>query len=169
MKVIGSIMAFAACSLFGIIKVRTAAVHLSALRSVINGFDIMRAQLSVTAEPICFLMEYMADRSDEYSAGFFQTVLDNFESVGEKSFSEVWEQAVKEALAILNKDERENIARLGGCLGSSELSFQLSAIESCTSLLRKKLAELEQDFPQQKKLSLGLSMAAGMMIVIILI
>ena len=65
--------------------------------------------------------------------------------------------------------EIESITAIGDILGRYSLDIQKQAIEGSLILLRENEKKAAQEFPQLKRLSLGLSVSAGMLLGIFLI
>ena len=97
---------------------------------------------------------------------FFEEIYDSLSFLGDRSFTELWGQAADHLKEISSAD-REALKHLGGSLGRYELQHQLGALRTCRNALSFSLEELKQNYPNQKKLGIGLSISAGLMFWII--
>jgi len=89
--------------------------------------------------------------------------------LGEKSFSAIWEESLAVCNAALAENEFDSIRSLGNVLGKYTLETQSRALDECISLLRQSEKNASFDFPQMKRLSLGVSVSAGLLLGILLI
>ena len=58
---------------------------------------------------------------------------------------------------------------LGDVLGRYELNEQLESIDICLDSLSRSLRGLQAQYPERRRLVLGLSAAAGILVLIVLI
>ena len=58
---------------------------------------------------------------------------------------------------------------LGDVLGRYELNEQLESIDICLDSLNRSLRGLQTQYPERRRLVLGLSAAAGILVLIVLI
>ena len=89
--------------------------------------------------------------------------------LGEKSFSTIWKESFYACSATVSENESISISALGDVLGRYGVDTQEQALDECILLLRESEKKAACEFPQFKRLSLGVSVTAGMILGIFLI
>ena len=169
MRALGALMAFAACSAMGLLRVASERRRIETLAALTEALDVMRGELAARLTAIPALTEYMARHSRGDAQSFFAAVLDRLPQLGKRELSELWCESVMETLPSLETDELRELASVGLVLGRCELDVQLSALDRCAAALRAAQERAQAEYPQQKRLSLGVSAAAGLVLVTVLI
>lgn len=169
MRGLGAVMAFAACCALGLMRIAAARRRIDTLAALTEALYVMRGELAARLTAMPMLVEYMAQHSRGDAQSFFDAVRDRLPQLGRRELSELWCESVMETLPALEKDELRELAAAGLVLGRCELEVQLAAIDRCAAALRAAQERAQADYPQQKRLSLGVSAAAGLMLVTLLI
>ncbi len=169
MRALGALMAFAACGAMGLLRVASERRRIDTLAALAEALCVMRGELAARLTAIPALTEYMVRHSRGGAQSFFAAVLYRLPQLGRRELSELWSESVMETLPSLENDELRELASVGLVLGRCELDVQLSALDRCAAVLRAAQERAQAQYPQQKRLSLGVSAAAGAMLVILLI
>lgn len=169
MKYLGSILILAACATAGYIYISSVKKRIRALEGLCAALELAAGELKTRAAPIPELCALLERRAAGAAAGFFSRVSGRLGTLGEKTFSEIWSEAVEDELAYLSPEEQQELMSLGNVLGRYELGQQEKAIAACVLALRAGLAQARESYPGQKKLGFGLPAAAGALIVVILL
>lgn len=169
MRILGAVMALISCGAMGFIYNRSLRERLDTLAAMCEALAMMKAELSCRVCALPDLVETLSERCKGEAAVFFLDVSTRLPSLGEYSFDELWCECAAKSLTALSENERREICSLGSILGRGELDAQIAEIDRCTSTLHTVLENARSEQPQQKKLTLGMSFAAGMMFVIMLI
>ena len=124
-------------------------------------------RLRVRLCPLPELISELAGRGG--AAGEFYTGLaKKLDSIGEVDFSALWASSL-ECLTPLSRDELSALRALGDVLGRYELNEQLESIDICLDSLNRSMHGLQTQYPERRRLVLGLSAAAGILVLIVLI
>lgn len=169
MRLLGAVMALIACGAMGFIYNRSLRERLDTLAAMYEVLAMMKLELSNRICALPELIETLSERSKGEVSDFLLAVYKRLSSLGEYSFDELWCECAAKSLTALNENERRAICSLGSILGRGELDAQIAEIDRCTSTLHTALENARTEQPQQKKLTLGMSFAAGMLLVIMLI
>ena len=89
--------------------------------------------------------------------------------LGEASFSALWDECIDSQLTALSKEEKKPLHDLGGVIGRYDTAQQISSIDSTIARMMQMEADRSKRLEADRKLSLGLPGALGLMLVIVLI
>ena len=166
-KYAGIFMISAACASFGVISVKGMKRHIELLGALCGSLRYISAEIGTRLRPLPALIAELAGRGD--AAGEFYTRLaGKLDSIGEVDFSALWASSL-ECLTPLSRDELSALRALGDVLGRYELQEQLESIDICIDTLSRSLRALQAQYPDGRRLALGLSAAAGILVLIVLI
>lgn len=169
MRLLGAVMALVSCGAMGFIYNRSLRERLDTLAAMCEALAMMKMELSSRICALPELFETLSERNKGEVSDFFLAVFKRLSSLGEYSFDELWCECAAKSITALNENERREICSLGSILGRGELDVQIAEIDYCTSTLHTTLENARAEQPQQRKLTLGMSFAAGLLLVIMLI
>ena len=166
-KYAGMLMISAACASFGVISAAGMKRHIELLSALCGSLRYISAEIGTRLRPLPGLIAELAGRGG--AAGEFYTCLaKKLDSIGEVDFSALWASSL-ECLTPLDRDELLALRALGDVLGRYELQEQLESIDICLDALGRSLRGLQAQYPERRRLVLGLSAAAGILVLIVLI
>lgn len=168
-RFVGALLAFLGCFSMGLIKLKREKAELSALEAVCDALGQMRVELSSRLAPIPELAGILSRRTQGDARRFFALLCSKLNKLGERELCELWCECAETELCALNADALRDFIALGQILGRGELDLQLAAIARCEASSRQTLAEGRTRFAGQRRLTLGVSASAGLMLVIMLI
>lgn len=169
MRIIGAVLAFCACSAMGVMRVLAERGRIELLTALCDAFSVMKAELSSHLTALPDLAKMLSQRGKGDAADFFSALDARMDVLGKCRFDEIWRESAAETLCFLKEDELQAVLSVGAVLGRGELEMQLNAIDRCVSSLYAALERVRTQHPQQRKLTLGISLAAGTLIVVMLI
>lgn len=169
MRLLGAVMALISCGAMGFIYNRSLRERMNTLSAMCEALTMMKVELSCRMCALPELIEALSERSKCDAAVFFAGISSRLSSLGEHSFDELWRECAEKSFTALGENERREIVSLGSILGRGALDAQIAEIDRCTSVLHLALESARAEHPQQSKLALGMSFAAGMLLVIMLI
>lgn len=169
MSPIGAVLILAACVLAALRMVREETARLQTLRELSAALARLQAEMSLHLTDLPRLAQSLAGESTDRAGRFFAELYAKLDMLGEKSFSQLWEESVSETLPELGTENRAVFLRLGQTLGRYELGEQLAAIEECRTALDRSASRLAQSMPERRRLAFGLWSAAGALLCILLI
>lgn len=166
-KYAGIFMISAACASIGVTSAVGMKRHIELLAALCGSLRYISAEIGTRLCPLPELIAELAGRGG--AAGEFYTRLaERLDSIGEVDFSALWASSL-ECLTPLNRDEHSALRALGDVLGRYELQEQLESIDICLDSLSRSLRGLQAQYPERRRLVLGLSAAAGILVLIVLI
>lgn len=166
-KFIGAFFIAAGSVALGITPIMSLKRHIALLEALCASLRITAAELGTRLRPLPELISELSERGGA-AGGFYADIARELDSIGEKDFSGLWSAAL-DKLQFLSIDERETMNELGAVLGRYELQEQLDSIGLCLDVLSRKALELRTEYPERRRLILGLSAAAGFTTLIVLI
>lgn len=169
LKYIGAVLIFSALIGGAVIYLISQRRRVQTLSGLCAALDMAAGELSARAAPLPLLFELLGQRCEGAAAEFFHTLSGSMDRLGDEELFSLWQGAAEKNLACLNTAEREEIARLGGVLGRYEMEAQLSALHSCEAVLRASLEQARADYPNRRRLGIGMTAAAGALLVIVLL
>lgn len=165
MKIAGLLAVMSACLWIACRLIMTRRRELRLLEGLCWGLRSVREELAARLCPIEELLRLAGDRAGGEAGRFFRAAADDMTGLGEMCFSEIW----KEACSALPDTERFLLVPLGATLGRYELSDQLSACDHCLGQLEQELKQLRSQLPEQRRLALALSAAAGLFLCLLIL
>lgn len=168
-KVLGAILVLSGSALFGFRICSADRDRLNLLRELIYALEQLQGELELRCAPFPDLFLSVSKRAQGKACGFLRDVTEKMKRLGEESFAEIWSRQVQRAFPALSEEERDELSRLGMTLGKMDLEAELRALAGCRAYLGLRLSDLQEQLPGRKRLILGLSAAAGLVTVILMI
>lgn len=166
---LGALFVVAAFTLFGLSKSAALCRAERTLRAFIEALDYMRCELQSAATPLPELFAGLKLRGLGELNAFFSALSEAMDDPAERSFSEVWSEAAGQGTLSLSPEQRAEITRLGLYLGRFPAQEQCAAIDGCIAHLTPEHENARRKAAEGKKLWTGLGLAAGLMLVTVLI
>lgn len=156
------------CTLLGRVSVGQSKQRTQALTGLIEGLELMRAELLAALTPMPELLGILGMRCREPAAELFRLTAQGL--FGEKSFREAWEGALAdcEQLCLL-QEERRTLSALGNILGKYEAEVQADAIERTKQKLELFRSLEEKDRMQKNRVSTAIGAGAGVTLAVLLL
>ncbi len=169
MRGIGAAAVMLASVGIGFLSVRQEKMHLQLLGELQDVLLILAADLAENQFPLPELIHSCCRTASGEARVFFLDLQKAFSDLGEKSFYELWEQAVELHYASLTEGERRELLALGRQLGRSTLQRQLAALERCTHFFAAARKNEEEKLLRERRMRLALPTALGGMLLILLL
>lgn len=133
-----------------------------ALASWENALELWEDELAFRLPDLPGLLEDLSRRAAEPAGDALAAVRTGLSQLGERSFGEIWEEALVGTPGGLNQGDRELLGRLGGILGRCGGSEQRSAVERTRRALeeRSRLLREERRGRERTRCVLGLALGA---------
>lgn len=162
-------LAVCGCFWAGCRMVNSRKERIAALRELEFALLLLRGELESRAAALPELCVFLRERTCGAARALFSGMAAQLSMLGEERFSSLWNRAVRESGTALEDREREELLGLGEVLGRYELETQLRRLEGCCTVLHQCREEAERAYPGQRRLCLGLSAAAGLLLAIVLL
>lgn len=150
----------------------TAARELSQRVKVLNAWAdallLLEGELAFTLPPMPQLLETLREKALPPAGEALGQVLTGLEKLGEKSFAQIWAQALT-AHSGLEGEDLAPLLRLGEALGRYDREEQGRAIEAARSRLLHREAEGREELSRKGRAygALGLTLGAFLMILLL--
>ena len=168
--IMGAILLICASSMLGIKKSGELKEKAEALGSVISGLEMLKGEICTLQSPMPEVAARLSQSGPMEMRSFFSRLNTELYRLGEKSFYELWSNAVKQSRELcLGRDEENTLIHLGLSLGRYVLSEQEAVIDQCIHRFQDYYEHAKQKAMVQGRLYTGLGIAAGLMISIILL
>lgn len=169
MKLVGALLILYASLSLGLRICAEQKKVLALLRELLSMLEQLQGELELRSAPLPDLFASVGKCVQGEAGAFLRGVAEHMDQLGEESFCEIWSGEVRRFLRSLPAAEREELLRLGLVLGRMDLEAELRALARCRSSLDRSLLGLRQQLPAKRRLALGLSAAAGLLTVILMI
>lgn len=169
MRLMGAALIAGASLVLGLTYIREQKRRLYTLCSLLELLKSFRGELATHMTPIPELTAALAQRAHGAAAALMFSLNTRLDHLGEKGFSELWAESVKEKLDMLAADERDVVLNLGRSLGRYELEQQLMELDHCIEYLNGRISLYRSALPEKRRLGLGLACGAGALLVIVLL
>ncbi len=161
-------LVFAGCCLYGLNLSGERRVRLTQMEELADMLELLRGELSLRAAALPELAEQLRMECRGRGAAFLEALCDKMDLLGETPFSQIWRRTCLDCCGTLAAQDREELAGLGLYLGRLELERQLQALDRCVEHFRQRIEEERRELPALTRLMLGLSAAAGALLLILL-
>lgn len=168
-RMLGAILAFLSCGAMGIMRINSARRYIAALEALYDALGEMKLGIFTRLDAIPALAKRLSESAVGDAKEFFTLLSLRLDTLGERGLYELWRESAVETLTALTPGELHDFLSLGLVLGKSEADKQAEAIGHCQASIGRALDAARDKYPQQRRLSLGLASAAGMLLVIVLI
>lgn len=161
MKWLGAGAVMLASFLFAAARTKEKKQEMICLREVCASLDRLHAELAAALVPMPTLIVGLTEDAKGDAASFFRQIGISLDEKRECTFREIWRESAEQHLRRLDPTDYRAVADLGEWLGRFPLDEQLAALERCTFSLRGSLKRHREHFPEEKRLSYGISLALG--------
>lgn len=169
MRVLGILAVIGACLSASVNFMRLRKQEIRCLEGLVCGIRAMRAELAARLCPMDELLTIASERAGTESSVFFQKVRESMADLNTRSFAELWKEASLAALPVLTDENRRQLDELGCTLGRYGVDEQLAACESYLRQSEERLQRERGRYPEQRRLYLALSAAAGMLLCLLIL
>ena len=168
MKITGAVLILIACISAGLGYCKLRKMKISCLFELCRALSILKGELATSLLPLPRLFRSVSEKSKGDCAVFFSLLSSSLEEISEEDFNSLWEKTASSIFKALSEDELKAFSSLGCVLGKFQIDQQLSALENVIAVLQSSLSSEKSAFSAQQRLSLGLSAAGAMLILLVL-
>ncbi len=169
MNVLGLALTTLGCIGFALHDCACRRQRIQTLQELNAALELMEGELGTNNLPMPALCRSLSMQTAGAAARFFSQLTESLDRLGETSFAELWQEAAETCFQNLGRSELETLVRLGGSLGRYELTRQLGAIGACRISLEANLHAARRACPGEQKLTIGLSISAALLLLILFI
>ena len=170
LDLVGAAAVLAACAWLALSLVSAMNRHLRALEALSSALSMMRGEISCRLTPMPELFERLKNEAPEPAAALFSACAEKLPALGDSSLAKIWAEAARGTFSTaLEPDELRAVEDVGLCLGRFEAREQAESIARAVEALIGFKERAEAKKRVESRLYPALSIALGLMLVIILI
>lgn len=169
LKWVGALLVVGGGTALGLEAAGRLTTRVRCLSSLLRAEEWMERELSFRLTPVPALLESIAARTSPPIRGLFCSCVSHMRELGEKSFGELWREAVRETGLPLKEDERQAVCSLGDILGRFDAEGQCVALREGAAELREYLRRAEQERDRLCRVYTTLGVGSSLLLVILLI
>lgn len=169
-KLIGAVLLMAGAAGLGLGAAAQLQAKVTGLRALMDGLEHLERELSFRLTAMPELMDRLAKQTAPPAAYLFAYCRDHLEELGEKSFFNIWAEALENNLELLlDEGERQILLELGTVLGRYDAEEQRQALKNSSAELEQCLARAEKEKLRMGRVYTALGLGSGAMLVILLL
>lgn len=169
MKILGLLAVVGSCIGLGLTWIAAVRREICTLDGLARGVRTIRAELSCRLCPMRELLTLAEGQAGEDASAFFHFCAESLTELNRKSFAELWSEACHICLPALSEAERLQLETLGSTLGRYALDEQLTACDRFLRNLEESADRLRAQLPDQRRITLALSAAAGIFLCLLIL
>lgn len=167
LHLIGGICVIAGSAVMGLQVVALRRKRLKELNQFLSACRLMERELNCREPDMAELLERLAEHTDGTVSTFFTECRQEMCDLGSRSFESIWSERLSQTYLRIHRRERELIAALGAVLGKYDRESQCEAINQTALELEEQLHKAREEEQKQTKLYMTLSIAGGMLLVVL--
>lgn len=170
-KIVGAALVIIACGAMGIVKSQELKQRQKELYLVKRMLLLLRGEIKYSRTPLPEAFINIGKRMGGELGGFLTGVGEQLEKQEGRPFSDVWKQAVNKDLCgtKLNKEDKEQLKRMGENLGYLDGEMQMNIIELQLEQVETQLERLEQSMAGKTRVYNCVGIFSGLLIAIVLL
>ena len=168
-RLIGILFLAAGPAAIGLLASEGLKRQVSILEALLGAVERMKGELPLRLLPGPELLQSMEKSSTPPVSEFFRRCGAGLGELGEKSFAQIWRQAMEKSLPELEQAAKVAFETLGEMLGQYREEEQLAALERTTAELERALDAARREAEVRGKLDRVLGLTAGAFLAIVLI
>lgn len=169
LKLLGLLLTAAGAAGVGFSAAAGLSRRVRTLRDLLGALELMEREIAFQLTPMDELFARLAQRTPEPAGAFFARCRRGLSSLGERSLSQIWRQALTEVSLGLDAQTLDTLAGLGDLLGRYDGEGQKEALEQARLQLCQDLRRAEEDQAQRGHMYRMLGLTAGAFLVIVLL
>ena len=168
-KLLGVVLVAGGAAAMGHAAIERLRTRAAALRALADALELMERELCFRLAPMPELFGELAGRTQRPADRFFRQCAQGLDELPRRSLKELWRAAAAENLPALRRGDLAVLLSLGAVLGRYSGEEQRQAISRAAAELRQILAAADGERRQQSRVYTALSIAAGGLLVILLL
>ena len=169
MTYIGALILIISALFVGVSRAKEEKHKVKTLRELCSALDIFKNEICANKTPIGKVAAMESLKAFSNLRPFFTELEYQFESLGEKRFTDIWSESVLKTLKQIPEKSKNELIALGNSLGRYDSDLQRAVIERCIQVLKSECEELERGLSDNEKMYIGLYGGAGLILALALI
>lgn len=165
MRHIGSILIAVSALIVGVFRASEYKNEARLISSLINALEILKSEIVTRRTPMLDVVYIIM--KDRRLSGFCAELLKYADEAYEKSFGDIWTEAVTEKLSALPQSCLDAVMSLAPVLGRYGTELQSEAIERCTAVLQAEADAHSAQLRDRVRLYIGAYGGIGLIVAIL--
>lgn len=167
LHLIGAACVLAGAAGVGVQRILERRTEQEQLKAFFTAFYWMEQELRCRSPDLTELLRQGAERQTDVASRFFGACRDGMEHLGNRSFSSIWEEHLQKASLSIAASKQEEILLLGTVLGRYDAQTQCAALHRTAQMLETEWTEQKAEVRKRNQLSMTLSIASGLLLVVL--
>ncbi len=168
-KVLGAAAAIGACLMGGHSFYMSKKQEYLDLVSFRLMLQLIRSELHSCPAELSTILDNIQGRLQWAASNFVHSLANSMDRLGETTFCQLWEECIAAHLSELHEEEQKLLLDMGGVIGRYDAAQQIISLDAAIEKFLFWENERAKGLESDKKLSVGLPGALGLMLVIVLI
>ncbi len=169
MTYFGAIILVISALYIGVSKAREERLRVKTLRELCSALEILKNEICTNRTSLGKVISMQSLHSSDELTSFFSDIEKSFYDLGNRRFSDIWNECIENSLSILPDKAKNELIALGNSLGRYDADLQKQAIERCAYALQRECETLESVLINNEKMYIGLSGGAGLILALMLV
>ena len=167
-RLLGAMLLSGGASALGLLAAAQLNRRVQSLRALLSALELLERELSYRLTPMPALLGELTRRSPPPVNGFFARCLDGLSTLGERTLSDLWNEALEAVPMYLAEEERQVMRELGGILGRYDGEGQRESLGLARARLGQQLSAAAEERTRLGRVYSVLGLTAGTVLVILL-
>ncbi len=169
-RLVGAVLIMAATAAWGVMGVMRLRARAKSLHALVSALGVVKSEICDRLTPMPELLAQMAEEAAYPASLLFKHASEKIQTLGSRSFSSIWRQAVLATPELLLTPAEELVLiELGQSLGRYDVAEQKSAISYAQRRMETFANDADAERDKTSKVRAFLGVAAGFFTVILLI
>lgn len=168
LKLMGALAVIGACLALGSYRAAELRARARLLSALCSALELLSSEITCRLTDLPDAAERLSLGGPAASRDFFAMLAQRMERIGERGFSEIWDECVAE-LPSLAEAERSALCELGLALGRYGAQEQAQAIALCRDTLGAAAERESGEAARGGKLATSLGLTVGLLLAVLLI
>lgn len=169
LKLLGALLLAGGAAFLGLSAAAQLERRVRNLRAVSAALEQLTRELTFRLTPMPDLLSALVRETIPPVQAFFAYCRDGLDRLGEKSLSELWNEALDAVPMDLGAEERVALRQLGGILGRYDGEGQREALTLCQARLGACITHAEEERTRLGRVYGAMGLAAGAFLTILLV
>jgi len=170
MKVLGAGMIFLASILTASAMIAEKRNRYRLLISLKESLFLLCNEIGERTAPLAESFAYLSNHGNcEATCRFYRRITGEMSALGEKLFSEIWQDSVSAELVLLSEQEKAVLLSIGQAFSGVDPEMLCGRLENAAHALDAQIEKMEKEKNDYLRLAFGLSLSIGVLTIIMLI
>lgn len=171
LKTAGAVLVIFSCTALGYQQSMRLSKRQHQLMEIRKMLLLLLGEITYRRETLPEAMNRISGKIKEPFCGFLREAAQEADRYGGERFSDIFSEKAKSCLkdSQMTKEDLEDFARLGECLGYLDVNMQKNTVELYLELLKKEITQISEEMPVKKKLYQSMGLLGGVFLAVLLV